>query len=264
MLERLHKAELEIMCEFDRICRKHHIPYFLDSGTALGAVRHRGFIPWDDDVDIGMLRSDYERFLLVAKEELSPRFFLQNKESEPAYYKYNAKLRMENTYFPEGSLTDKLQHRGIFIDIYPFDYAGHDEKEAQRRIVRSRRMLRLLRFRQTGSERSGWKKRIAYALCSVIPERYFEKKYCAFCSNPAYDGAAFITCFSYRMLQSKMLCFPTEKMLPVRDTAFEDQLFCLMHDPDDYLTRMYGDYMQLPAEEDRVCHLAGEVRFSDR
>lgn len=97
-LDRLHRAELEIMDEIHRICMKHDISYFLDSGTALGAIRHGGFIPWDDDVDVGMLRADYEKFIKVARDELAPAFFLQTFESERYYSKFNAKIRMNNSF----------------------------------------------------------------------------------------------------------------------------------------------------------------------
>jgi lipopolysaccharide cholinephosphotransferase len=81
-LRDVQKVQLEILLEFDRICRKHGLKYLLFAGTLLGAVRHKGFIPWDDDIDVCMLRGDYERFLTVCKDELSAELFLQTTDTD--------------------------------------------------------------------------------------------------------------------------------------------------------------------------------------
>ena len=258
-LKRLHGAQLEIMDEIHRICRKHGIRYFLDSGTALGAVRHKGFIPWDDDVDIGMLRDDYERFLDVAGKELKERFFLQHKATEPRYQKYNAKLRLRGTFFPEEG-TEGYSQRGIFVDIYPFDYCGNTREEAIRSVRRERKMLRFLRFRQTGESRRGLKA-LLYRVCGLVPESSVEKRYLRFCRR--YRTGKFLTCYSYRMLQSKDLVFPREVLEGCEETAFEDRKYDIMSAWDAYLRIMYGDYMVLPKESDRVCHLSGGIVFED-
>ena len=258
-LKRLHGAQLEIMDEIHRICHKHGIRYFLDSGTALGAVRHKGFIPWDDDVDIGMLRDDYERFLDVAGKELKERFFLQHKATEPRYQKYNAKLRLRGTFFPEEG-TEGYSQRGIFVDIYPFDYCGNTREEAIRSVRRERKMLRFLRFRQTGESRRGLKA-LLYRVCGLVPESSVEKRYLRFCRR--YRTGKFLTCYSYRMLQSKDLVFPREVLEGCEETAFEDRKYDIMSAWDAYLRIMYGDYMVLPKESDRVCHLSGGIVFED-
>ena len=83
MLAKLHATQLEIMDEIHRICTNNNIEYFLDSGSALGAVRHKGFIPWDDDIDVGMIRDQYDRFVDCCKTQLSPSFILQTQETDP-------------------------------------------------------------------------------------------------------------------------------------------------------------------------------------
>lgn len=116
-------AELELFCAFRDICDRHNLMYYAEGGTLLGAVRHKGFIPWDDDLDISMPREDYEKFLIVAKEELSGDFYLQIPERENDYFYGHAKIRKNHStairyvQYPERY----LHHQGVFIDIFPLD-----------------------------------------------------------------------------------------------------------------------------------------------
>lgn len=145
MLE-LWAVELDILLEIDRICKKLGIRYFLAYGTLLGAVRHQGFIPWDDDIDIGMLREDYERFRREARAEFQHPYFLQDIVSDPLNPSVGLiKIRnSETALFTEGQLRNKtpfhLCNQGVFVDIFPFDSIPEDAK-AWRRL--SRRLARL-------------------------------------------------------------------------------------------------------------------------
>ncbi len=114
---------LELVAELDRICRKHDIPYFLYGGTLLGAIRHDGFIPWDDDLDVAMLRSDYLRLMEVMPAELPPHMALQTNDTDPNYFYFFAKLRDRNSLLEEECPYDQVfKERGIYIDIFPFDH----------------------------------------------------------------------------------------------------------------------------------------------
>lgn len=120
-LERLHAHHLQALLEADRLCRRHGLRYFLLAGTLLGAVRHHGPIPWDDDLDIGLLREDYERFLHVAGEELDGRFFLQANATDPGYFLCYAKLRVNGTRMVEANAVGCAMHQGVYIDVFPLD-----------------------------------------------------------------------------------------------------------------------------------------------
>ena len=120
-LDLLHAELYDILGETIRICRKHDIPYFVIGGTAIGALYDRAILPWDDDIDIGMARKDYNRFLEVAPRELGDSYFLSWIETDPHSPYYYAKVKKNNTLFVEEMFKNVPMHPGIFVDIFPFD-----------------------------------------------------------------------------------------------------------------------------------------------
>ena len=127
-LRKLHEIQLSILKDVDDLCTRHDITYFLDSGTALGAVRHNGFIPWDDDIDIGMLRPDYDRFLTVAKEELPASTYRLLIPGETLHYAAMfTKVALVGTKFYTQETIEAGLDMGIFIDVFPYDDLSSDE-----------------------------------------------------------------------------------------------------------------------------------------
>lgn len=120
-LGRLQEALYATLSEVDRICRKHGIRYFVTGGTAVGAYFWQKILPWDDDVDVGMMRPDYERFAQIAQEEMGDKFFLQTPETEPHTPFYFMKVRMNGSRFSEATFKHIKMHQGIYVDIFPFD-----------------------------------------------------------------------------------------------------------------------------------------------
>lgn len=136
--------QLEMVEEVDRICKKYNIKYFLDGGTLIGAVRHKGYIPWDDDIDIAMLRSDYDRFLDVAEKELEEKYFMQSYRTEKKYNRGHAQIRNSNTTaIINGDIYNKF-NKGIFIDIFPLDNVPDDEIEYKKFIAQVKKKKRFL------------------------------------------------------------------------------------------------------------------------
>ena len=120
LLRRHQLRMLEILLEVDRICKKHQIQYWLSSGTLIGAVRHKGFIPWDDDIDIEMLWPDYKRLMKVLPEELPETMALQTAETDKNYFFFYAKVRDRRSYLEESNRYDRVwKERGAYIDIFP-------------------------------------------------------------------------------------------------------------------------------------------------
>lgn len=121
-MKKVWLVEMDILCELDRICKKYNIKYFADSGTLLGAVRDGGFIPWDDDIDIVMMRDDYERFIEVATGELKKPYFLQSVLSSENYSTRHIKIRNSDTTGIQINKMDREINHGINIDVFPLDY----------------------------------------------------------------------------------------------------------------------------------------------
>ena len=118
----LKEMELRIFREFARICDKHHLKYMLCYGSLIGAIRHQGYIPWDDDLDVCMMREDYNKLKEICKTELSGDFFFQSHDTDPEYYYLFDKIRLNGTVFRESFVSKYQIHHGVYIDIFPVDY----------------------------------------------------------------------------------------------------------------------------------------------
>ena len=146
-IRKLQMYELDILLEVGRICRENNITYYLGEGTLLGAVRHNGFIPWDDDVDILMMREDYERFMEIAPKQLPPSLVLQNYKTTKRFFLFAAKVRMkDNTDFYQYDVANILDYNGPYIDIFPLDYVPQRTSPMQWFISKKVTLFRWILF----------------------------------------------------------------------------------------------------------------------
>ena len=265
ILGKIHRVSLYILLAFDKVCRDHDLTYFLDSGTALGAVRHGGFIPWDDDVDVGMPRKDYERFLQIGQSCLPEDIFLQTRETDKAYKRYAAKLRLKGTILQE---YDDLpyEQNGLFIDIFPFDNIPQYKCIARINVGVVRLLHYLVRVRWISTPKFNTKFRnMIGLLIKRIPESFIiriEKLMMNLCRKYENQDTGYMTCFFWIMTLHNTYIFKTSKIFPVKNILFEGALVKIMNDPDYYLKILYGEYMKLPPEEMRNCHhIKGTVDF---
>ena len=126
---RIKEIEIEIFKSFISVCEHLNLTYYVLDGTLLGAVRHKGFIPWDDDIDVGMPREDYEVFLREGQALLPEEYFIQTFDSDPEYLANYAKIRNNNTTFVETSVRHRKINHGVFIDVFPLDYCPEETKK---------------------------------------------------------------------------------------------------------------------------------------
>ena len=155
-LDMIQKLELKILKEIIRICKKENIEYFLIGGSALGAIRHEGFIPWDDDIDVGMTRENYDNFLKVAEQYLGEEFYLQSPSFDrQSPYSYS-KLMLKGTLFLEYAQRNLKTQSGIYVDIFPFDEVPDNESENERQFkaVQFYKKLYVMRMLPTVSKLS--------------------------------------------------------------------------------------------------------------
>lgn len=265
LLKKTQKAELYLLNEFDKVCRQNGLTYFLDSGTALGAIRHGGFIPWDDDIDVGMPRKDYNRFLEIGQQLLPTDIFLQTRQTDKGYWRNAAKLRLKGTIFPERNDV-AYQYNGIFIDIFPFDNIPSCIFIARCNIKYLVGIGRIIRSYRRQSKNLPVKNHLFHRLLIKIPQTWIDRLedyYLAYVQRNANKNTGKMTCYFWRMSLTKQYIFDSNKMLPVKDILFEGYPFLLMNNPDYYLKIMYGDYLKLPPKEQRVCHHIGEIFFGD-
>ena len=150
-LNTLRIIEKDMLREIDRICRAHDIKYFICYGTMLGAVRHGGFIPWDDDVDVAMLRSEFEKFRQIAPKELNDRFSYESHTNKNGYHYFFDRITAKDTYFASKYSDDYEMHKGISVDIFVVDNVPAEPKAAYRfwKGLMRRRMLMNVRWKDT-------------------------------------------------------------------------------------------------------------------
>lgn len=247
-IKELRSLQMGILDDVDRFCNTHHLRYSLSSGTLIGAVRHGGYIPWDDDIDIYMPREDYERFLAsYADQEGRYRVLDPNKESH--YYYTFAKVVDQRTRMVEKET--KGYEIGVYIDVFPVDYVTDDMKRRQRVFKWKKLLYKIRRCKISNdnplhSQLAYWAYRLLPISVAMI-ERWIRQLIVL--KTPT------ATLCNMTEAGPKMKgCFPAEDMATVVDMPFEDRTYKAMVGYRDYLEYTYGDYMALPPEDQRVTH----------
>ncbi len=258
LLRAVQLTQLEIMKEIHKICKENGITYYLCGGTTLGAVRHQGFIPWDDDLDIVLPRKDYEALMKKLKECLPEPYWLQDYTTDAGYWQPFAKVRKRGTVYKEAGMEavpDSLC--GIWVDIFPLDYVKRKNSLAlkmRKQIVRTIGFT--LRKKKFGLNVGSFSRRYvpAIVLWSVFPRAWLKKwqvmamKGIGGC--PQYPYLASISS-GYDISKET---YPREWFAEGVEMPFEDALFCVPKDYHRYLTQLFGEYMQLPPAQKRQGH----------
>jgi len=243
----LRKAQLimlDMLIEFDAVCKKHKLKYWLDSGTLLGAVRHQGFIPWDDDIDLSMPAEDYNKFLEIGKSELSNEIFLQTSQTDKNFKFDYIKLRSNKASIVEFHEKDRQidYHQGVFVDIFPMlaiENTDDNKKQYDSTLKQIRDVSSISLHTPNGKDDPA--KRAS--LAASLKEKHQGWKNDT--SKVIYGGE----------MPDIAAWFDTAKVFPLSTLEFEGHSFPTPNDPSHYLDAIYSfDYRQLPPEDKRTIH----------
>lgn len=250
-LRRLQLVEYELLCEVDRVCRKNHIQYTLYAGTLLGAVRHQGFIPWDDDADIAFLPEEYEKFFAACKRDLNTeKFFLQDYRTDPYYRWGYAKLRRNHTAFVREGQEHMKYHNGICIDLFVL-YPVPDDSLRRKLYFDAFFLIRKTLYSEAGrvSAPNAFLRGIYRGLSKIPKDTVFRAANRILYKKPSRDLNLL-----YIMTANSRPGVPRRCLDSYREMRFEDRDFLVMEGYDEMLRIAYGDYMTPPPESARDSH----------
>lgn len=267
---RMQLVELDLLIEFDRVCRLHDIKYSLCSGTQLGAVRHKGFIPWDDDIDVCMLREEYEKFKTLAIPDLNSDICFFQDHTTDKYYRWGfGKIRRKGTTYIRAGQEHMKYKTGVFIDIIPYDDVP-DNIIGQ--VFQSIYCfcLRKILWAQVGKKNEKGFLKVWYKMLSVIPSDWVFAllKPCISKNNNSTGNRVRGLMFPAPGVEygattklSERFGMPKKWFTELNEYEFENHLFLGTAYPHEYLTYKFGDYMKLPPLDQREGH--APVSFID-
>lgn len=262
LLRKLQLAELEMIVEVDRICRKHGIKYSLDGGTLLGAIRHKGFIPWDDDADVVMTRAEYEKFSKACKEDLNTeKFFLQDFSTDPEYRWGYSKMRKNGTVFIRSGQEHGRWNQSVNIDVFVYDNVPDNK------LIRPFHLFRCYCIRKGLYSEAGKVDapnaflRTWYKLVNKIPREHWIKAIDKLAARTNKHKTELIRHITYPYRKACRYGLPRECFDDYIEVDFEGYKFMGFKKYDLYLTTLYGDYMTLPPVSERKTHPASEIKL---
>jgi lipopolysaccharide cholinephosphotransferase len=243
----LRKAQLrllDMMVEFDRICKKHDIPYFISGGTCLGAVRHGGFIPWDDDVDIDVWHTDYKKLAKILPKELPENYFMQTPKTDKGFYRLYMKIVDKNSLvaYTHEFRRKRLKYKGLSLDIFPLENVFSYKLKS---LVDQFYAISFKRKR-IPEETTQWKRAV---YCMIYPCSKLLAKLLSLFSKLAPKERV---SHSYGTNMTPELNY--SDLFPVKPILFEGKEFLGPANLHEYLSGLYGDYKTIPAEDNREAH----------
>ena len=257
-LKKLQDVELDILVIFDKFCQDHDICYSLFAGTALGAVRHKGFIPWDDDVDVFMDVKNYDRLISTWHENPVEGYYLQATDDKNSHINHT-KIRKDGTVLASQNEMKTNEHHGIWIDIFPF-YKVPVEEHKRKKFNRNAQ-IRILFTRDHIPEKANIFVKVAALISHLTPSRIkemirtsVEKKL------RQYDDLT--SGFEYEDISAAIWMnkyYPSTMFDGYTNISFNNKNFQIVAEYKKMLEIKYGDYMQLPPKEEQVCRHNPEV-----
>lgn len=273
ILKRVQQAEMGILKDFIAVCEENNLRYFAIAGTGIGAIRHKGFIPWDDDIDVAMPRADFDKAMAIIEEKYKDKYYILDAAHYPNYPLMTTRLCIRNTKFIEEAVKDVDCPFGIFLDLYPYDNLA-DGKMAYRRQVWSAwfwsKLLILRSIPHPYMSLTGWKYSVAQGICAFVSGAM---KLLHISPKWLYRRCL-KQCRKYENVETQRMGFPCdtdpnwntvkkEAVYPLTPYQFEDIQLNFPHNIDETLRSFYGDYMVMPPVEKRKTHYPHVLDFGD-
>ncbi len=255
--KKVQDYEIVILEQFDKLCKAHNLKYTVAAGTMIGAVRHKGFIPWDDDIDVYMLRKDFNKLRRIAPKELPNNMFYQSHHTDPDYYYLFDKIRLNGTIFKETFLSNHNINHGVFIDIFPVDAISDNTFKSNWQYFRYRFYRLGLMAKYVNLEaRKGKKKKVVKILQKIYSRADLNKLYdkCEHIANESItlEGTTkFVRNLNSLGSDGKKETYSTTSFKNFHPTKFEEDHFQISDNFDEMLTKLYGDYLKLPPKEEQ-------------
>lgn len=273
-LKKIQRYELAMLDDLIEICKENKLNYFALAGTGIGAVRHQGFIPWDDDIDIGFPRKDFEKFLRIIEEKWSNKYYILNTERYENFPLMTTRLCLKGTRFVEECVKNIDCPFGIFLDLYPFDNIADDGLSYKLQIWTAwfwSKLLILRSIRKPNIFIKGTKGKLAVMIAAMVhdllcffrvPKKWLYER----CKK---------ACTAYNHVKTKRFGYPCDtdphsnmlvkkRTLPARTWEFDNRQLAFPRDIKTMLEGFFGDtYMTLPPEEDRKSHCPAILDFGD-
>lgn len=273
-LKKVQQYELSILRDFVKICDENNLTYFGIAGTGIGSLRHEGFIPWDDDIDVGIMRNDLDKLIEIIQRDYSDKYYILNAENNKNFPLTTTHICIKDSQFVLESLKGTNCPYGIFLDVFPFDCVSSDEKTLNKQMKRAWIYSKILILR--------------HLPFPIIAFKGFTKKFIHFCTAIIHGLMKFFG-ISHKFLYNKIIkasckyngtdtgvyayfcggkptnnIFKKEDMFPLRKLKFEDIELNFPNKLEAYLTHLYGDFMQLPPPEKRVSHSPCVLKFPNK
>ena len=264
-LRELQLAELDILIEFDRVCRENGLRYSLGGGTLLGAIRHKGFIPWDDDIDVLMPRPDYEKMIAVFSQRENSDFVLSASGDHGSVYPFSKLLNRKIAVVREGMHDSPY----LWMDIFPVDGLPADENELRKIYKKNKFYIRIIHFSLWNNlkEYHGRHSKAKAFLIGLFVKLYGAKralkKLERLSRRYPYGSTEHVGCIAWG-LYGPGERMPVSAFDPLTEVEFEGKHYSAVSCWDEYLSGIYGDYMQLPPEDKRKTHTMKAYRVPEQ
>ena len=271
VLERVQRLEKEMLADFARICKENHLTWFAIGGTLLGAVRHKDMIPWDDDIDLAIMRKDYIKLKKIVKKEYSDKYMILDADENDHYPLMTGQFTMKGTRFVTEQFRDIPCDFGIYLDLFPFDTLHPDRKTREKHMKHAWAIGKIRILREIGAPYvagKGLKRDIIMAVCRIVHiglsvmrlnrrKLYLACRHWCRIDEKTNSGVYGFSCDT-RPFDNMIR---KEDLEPILEVPFGDGTILIPTGYDELLREQYGDYMQLPPMEARKNHKPAVLQF---